>query len=339
MTMPAEARVLDAFDGGPPGAQLPATGKREIARPTPLPSAQPCSHDSIMQVERNWRQPEILTNGSAANLRLFAARWTGSDLREKTSEIAGDYHMLSVSLQPTEFSIRLGNKTIPNKQVIPGTMQLTAPAVPARIVYHKSYDVLHVFMQHAFLKEFFEWFYSKPPVGDVVLRDPDYAHDPLIGRLAVALLSADEIGGAYGELYAGSLSMAIVARLFSLYAERPAPAPQRSIAALPKWRLKRVTEFIDTHADESITLTKLAQVAGLSRMHFAAQFRRATGLRPHDFLLQQRIEKAKTMLQTTNSPIVEISLATGFSCQSHFTVVFKRFTGATPHRWRESSRP
>jgi AraC family transcriptional regulator len=78
----------------------------------------------------------------------------------------------------------------------------------------------------------------------------------------------------------------------------------------------------------------LAAVAELSRMHFASQFRVATSLRPHEFLRQQRIKRAKALLQSTTMPIVEIALTVGFQTQAHFTTVFKRSVGYTPQRWR-----
>jgi AraC-like DNA-binding protein len=71
-------------------------------------------------------------------------------------------------------------------------------------------------------------------------------------------------------------------------------------------------------------------------MHFAAQFRAATGYRPHDYLLYQRIESAKTMLSSTDTPLAEIALNVGFQAQAHFSTVFKRLTGETPGRWRFS---
>ena len=94
---------------------------------------------------------------------------------------------------------------------------------------------------------------------------------------------------------------------------------------------------IESNADNPITLADLAREAGLSRMHFAAQFRKATGLRPHQYLLQRRVEKAKTLLATSSAPIAEVALSVGFSSQSHFTGVFKRLTNHTPLRWRELS--
>ena len=86
--------------------------------------------------------------------------------------------------------------------------------------------------------------------------------------------------------------------------------------------------------DRGITLADLAQVAGLSRMHFAAQFRAATGYRPREYLLHQRIENAKSLLSNTDMTLAEVALTVGFCTQAHFSTVFKRITSETPARWR-----
>jgi AraC family transcriptional regulator len=288
--------------------------------------------------ESKWRAPDVITGGDQSSPRLIASHWSGDIRHEMTSETTDDYYMLSISLQPSQFSLRLGNAEYPNKNVVPGTIQLTEPALPARIVYHAPYDVLHLHIQGALLKECFEWAHGQRAKGDVTLRDPRFAHDPLIERLGCELLSAGKIDGAYGELYAGSLSLAIVARLLALYGEAPASTSRRDVGALPKWRLKRAIEFMEGHDDERITLAELAQSAGLSRMHFAAQFRKATGQRPHQYILHRRIEKAKAMLAQSDVPIAELALKLKFSSQAHFTTVFRRIAGSTPHCWRQCNR-
>ena len=107
---------------------------------------------------------------------------------------------------------------------------------------------------------------------------------------------------------------------------------------LTKWRLKRVLTYIDEHICESITLATLAQVAGLSRMYFAAQFRAATGCRPHECVLRKRIERAQQLLLETSEPLVSIALGVGFQSQAHFSTVFKRFAGISPNQWRAANR-
>jgi AraC family transcriptional regulator len=108
----------------------------------------------------------------------------------------------------------------------------------------------------------------------------------------------------------------------------------RHIEGLQKWRLKRVIDYIDADMSSKINSRDLAAAAGLSRMHFASQFRVATGLRPHEFLLQRRIRRAAELMRDTTMPIMEIALSVGFQTQAHFTTVFKQFTGCTPRNWR-----
>ena len=112
----------------------------------------------------------------------------------------------------------------------------------------------------------------------------------------------------------------------------------RQIRALQKWRLKRVIEYVDTQLSNKIKLVDLAAVAGLSRMHFASQFRMATGLRPHEFLLRRRVRRAEELLRDSTMTIVEIALTVGFQTQAHFTTVFKRFVGSTPRHWRMTTQ-
>ena len=248
----------DLLDTDEAAAWQPHASRRSMLPPL----RQPASRLSILQEESRWRRPDGLVSGNRPTARLIAARWSGANLSEQVSEITHDYHMLSVSLQPTKFSLWLGTRSIPNKEVIPGTIQLTRPALPARIVYYSAYDVLHLYLQEVLLRECFEWLYGKPATSDIILRDPSFSHDPLIERLGLALLSAgknDETGGA---VYADTLSLTIVVHLLGLYAEKPASTPRRRVEALPGWRLRRVVDFIEAHADRPITLAELAKPPG-----------------------------------------------------------------------------
>jgi AraC family transcriptional regulator len=99
-----------------------------------------------------------------------------------------------------------------------------------------------------------------------------------------------------------------------------------------------VLEYVNAHLDDALSLADLAAVAGLSRMHFAGQFRAATGFRPHEYLLYQRIESAKSMLSGTDMPLAQVALSVGFQAQPHFSTVFKRLTGQSPKRWRRATK-
>jgi AraC family transcriptional regulator len=103
---------------------------------------------------------------------------------------------------------------------------------------------------------------------------------------------------------------------------------------LQKWRMKRVVDYVGAHLSHRITLADMSAAAGLTRMHFAAQFRAATGMRPHDYILQRRIDRAQELLRDPKLALVDVALSVGFQTQAHFTTVFKRFAGETPNRWR-----
>src|SRR5258707_6540138 len=114
----------------------------------------------------------------------------------------------------------------------------------------------------------------------------------------------------------------------------PIGQPPSAVSALPKWRMIRVLRYIEMNIGESITLANLAATVGLSRMYFAKQFRASTGIRPHDFVLRKRIERAQELLAVTSDTLVDVALSVGFQTQAHFTTVFKRITATTPYQWR-----
>jgi AraC-like DNA-binding protein len=132
-----------------------------------------------------------------------------------------------------------------------------------------------------------------------------------------------------------AMRLAVMANLVETLAPSVTdPGKARAAAALPKWRLVRVLSYIEKNIGERITLANLAAAAGLSRMYFAKQFRATTGMRPHDFVLRKRIERAQQMLAESSDALVDIALSVGFQTQAHFTTVFKKIAGYTPHQFR-----
>jgi AraC family transcriptional regulator len=99
---------------------------------------------------------------------------------------------------------------------------------------------------------------------------------------------------------------------------------------LPGGALRRVRTYIDDHIGERISLDELASQAGVSRFHFARQFRLSTGESAMGYLRRMRIERSKSILQTRGSTIAEVAARLGFSDQSHFTRIFGRLVGVSP---------
>jgi AraC-like DNA-binding protein len=139
------------------------------------------------------------------------------------------------------------------------------------------------------------------------------------------------------RLYLRFLYLAVLTWAGAYHTLNYGATPRRN-APLPKWRLARVDEYISLRLAQSITLTDLAGEAGLSRTHFAARFRASVGMSPHEYLTMRRIQRAQCLLREPRSTVVDVALSVGFQTQAHFTNVFRRYVGDTPHRWR-SARP
>jgi len=94
--------------------------------------------------------------------------------------------------------------------------------------------------------------------------------------------------------------------------------------------LQRVLRYVDEHLGEHLTLDELARLAGVSRFHFARQFRVSTGESPMEYLRRKRIDRAKIILLTEDAIVAEVACRLGFADQSHFTRTFRRMVGTSP---------
>lgn len=120
-------------------------------------------------------------------------------------------------------------------------------------------------------------------------------------------------------------------------------APGRSRAArrrggLSAAALHRVKLFVEAHLARRIRVGELAQRSGLSVFYFTRAFRQSTGMTPHAYVQQRRVERARELLGQSTRSLGDIALEVGFSSQSHFTTVFRRLTGLTPALLRRAGR-
>ena len=159
--------------------------------------------------------------------------------------------------------------------------------------------------------------------------------DPLIQQLGLTLLAESDSESPSGRLFVDSVLQTLTIHLLTHYGTATHQIANVT-GGLSGYKLRRVKEFITENLEEDLSLAEISAVADLSQFHFSRAFRKSTGLTPQQFLMQQRIERAKELLAKKDLPIVEISLRTGFKNQSHFTSLFRKFTRLTPKVWRES---
>lgn len=278
--------------------------------------------DMIHQ-EKHWRTPEDSTG--SAHEEVLVSRWT--DLRDETRHVwsttPSDRYVIAIALRTTRLTLTREGTVIFDGVMPVGALHVTRPSTRLRAHFRGGYDFLHFFVSVDDIEQ-----------QDGSLRERDKSdlillRDPLAEQLAKALV---DIRGDRDRQFATCIGQALAAHIARL------EVPRSKANALPKWRLRLVEDYVRATLHRSIGLADLAKAAGLSRMHFAAQFRAATGYRPREYLLHQRIDRAKSILSNGDTPLAEIALAVGFSTQAHFSTVFKHITGDTPARWRCARR-
>jgi AraC family transcriptional regulator len=157
--------------------------------------------------------------------------------------------------------------------------------------------------------------------------------DPLLTQVGLALWQELEQAAPAGKLYGQAAAQMLAVHLLRHYTALSAGIQERSQRLTPR-QMNHLVGFILAHLSENLSLEILAQQVGFSPYHFVRLFRQTTGESPHQFVQQQRIERAKHLLRETDVPLAHVALESGFANQSHLTRVFKRHLNLTPRVYR-----
>jgi AraC family transcriptional regulator len=170
--------------------------------------------------------------------------------------------------------------------------------------------------------------------GEVELRMYRKFADPRLRPLATAVHAEMAAGFPSGQLFLDSVEQAIAVALIKGHAVGHHPV-QISRGGLGAARLRRIKELIHAKMEDDFGLDEMAQSVGLSTAHFARMFRKSTGETPHQFVLRQRLERAKAMLQAFDARVLDVAVACGFKTQQHFAQVFRDVCGISPTEYRQ----
>ncbi|MCY6489799.1 helix-turn-helix domain-containing protein [Leptolyngbya sp. GGD] len=159
--------------------------------------------------------------------------------------------------------------------------------------------------------------------------------DLLIHQIGLALRASLEADGVGSRFYADSLATALSAHLLRHYSTRNHCFREHE-DGLSKQKLRQAIEYIETHLGEDVSLTDIANELGMSQYYFCHLFKRSTGISPHQFLIRQRVERAKRLLKQSERTITSVALECGFANQSHFARCFRQCIGVNPNQFRKS---
>jgi AraC family transcriptional regulator len=160
-----------------------------------------------------------------------------------------------------------------------------------------------------------------------------HTRDPQLEAIAMMLLTELQQDNLGSKLYIDSLTNILAVHLLRQYsASRPSLSSYKG--GLSQHQLRQVLDYINDHLDRDIKLTDLAALLDMSQFHFSHQFKQAIGTSPYQYLLQQRVERAKQLLKQTEQSIMDIALDCGFNSHSHLSKQFRQLTGVTPKAYR-----
>jgi AraC family transcriptional regulator len=158
--------------------------------------------------------------------------------------------------------------------------------------------------------------------------------DPVIQQLALALRTEIQTGCMSGRLYGESLGTALAARLVQNYAVSK-PSLEFKANSLPQSQLERVIDYMKANLTQELSILDLATLTNMSESHFSRSFKQSVGIAPYQYLIQQRVERAKQLLKQQVISISDIALDCGFANQTHLTKVFRQITGMTPKAYQK----
>ncbi|WP_042263516.1 helix-turn-helix domain-containing protein [Paraburkholderia heleia] len=191
--------------------------------------------------------------------------------------------------------------------------------------------ILRVWFDDSFARSIAEQ--MENPWGKREIRPHLQLRDPRINSLAGALLAEIDAGTACDPLFAESIATAMVVRLLGGTA-----APDgRGAAVLAAHKAARVTDYIESHLDQRLTLAELAALVDLSVPHFKALFRETLGMPVHQYVVRRRVERARALLIEGRLSLSQVALEAGFAHQSHMAHWMTRLLGVTPRAFAKGS--
>jgi AraC family transcriptional regulator len=244
------------------------------------------------------------------------------------------HHLITFFLTDNQRQVthldRHGEYDGPMKQ---GEFYLYPAAVSGFTSWAAADETLHLFIKPDLLRSVAIETESLNP-DKIELLPVLKTYDPQIEQLTKLLFWEMQNNSLGGKLYLESLKQVLVIHLLRNYSVFE-PVFRKYNNGLPPYKLRQTIEYIQAYLDRDLSLKVMAEQIGMSRSYFAVRFKQAMGIPPHQYVNQQRIEKAKQLLKERSLTIAEIALECGFASQSHLNKVFRKYVGTTPKNYRE----
>lgn len=246
-----------------------------------------------------------------------------------------DTYSICVHLEGSaEVNVWRDDRAIPCILMTPGSVQIADMRHQWRADIQSGFDVVNFSIPQSTFDEFAEDEGAHGIDGLRCAMD-DPRPDLILANLARALLPALAIPHQANTLFADYAARAVSAHLVQAYGNVPIRA-RYGKGGLTPWQEKRAKDMLHANLAGQVTVAELAGACRLSCSQFSEAFKQSVGYPPHQWLLVQRVERAKDLLLNSDLPLSQIALEAGFCDQSHLTRVFARRVKTSPAAWRRA---
>ena len=242
------------------------------------------------------------------------------------------YHLT----RPTEVTRKIEGAPRERTLIGPRRICLTPGNTVTHWQHHGHPEILQVYLRQSLYENAVSEMYGcDASSAEIVPRFA--AVDPLLEQLAIAITTALRDGTAEDGIYVETLAQTLAVHLARMHCSRSRPVRTPRFDTIPGPKMRRLIEFIEENLDSNLSLETMAAEVIVSPRYLPRAFKTAIGQSPHRYVLARRIERAKELLHSTDMPIVDVALASGFSSQSHLSNWFLREVGISPAAYRRQA--
>jgi len=256
------------------------------------------------------------------------AHWKHGALHDIVQPMSDHVIMTYIdTLQPLE---RRTGRSIATGVARPGVVTIIPAGTSARWDISGAVDVVQLYLPQATIERVAA---EVNNASSTELLERTGHLDTITSRLLSTAAEALEGNTTLDAMFRQQLTDLLATRLLAAHAGMPVVAPPVS-GGLPPRVLRRAIERLRSQSDADVSLAALAADAGLSRFHFCRAFKESTGMPPHAWLRQYRLEQAKAMLRDPSMSVIAVAVALGYASQTAFAAAFKKLTGISPSEFR-----
>jgi AraC family transcriptional regulator len=301
--------------------------------------------DIVANMSRGWNRDPAGVHSAPSAPACPAALWTHdqNDVQEVWTEPDRAQHIVCLQLSNFAAEMFLDGRLHYAMQHRSGTASLVRAGQRPRAILKGRWQIMHLYLPSNLFRDLHDGTSITGRPEAVELIDPKCTHDPAIHRIAQEVLSEMREGQPLSRLRTDALGLDLAIQLlrrWSNLAGTRALTRDPARGGLAPWQLRRVTDHMQSHLDRDVTLAELSALVGLSPYHFCRAFAASTGLPPHRWLVERRIERAKELMAADpRLGLTEVALGVGYAGQSAFGTAFRRVTGTPPSAWRRERIP